>query len=60
MFWQEFEEKVGEIGADPVSFYSYRIGHTLHVTPEQTGELTPGDILGGLMVFDAMYGAADG
>ena len=54
-FWEEFEEKVGVIGADPVGFYSMEVGHILHVLPDQVGELTPADILGALMMFDAQY-----
>ena len=54
-FWQEFEDRVGPIGADPVALYSFELGHILHVLPDQVGELTPADILGALMMFDSQY-----
>ena len=54
-FWQEFEERVGRIGRNPVGFYSMELGHILHVTPDQVGQLTPADILGALHMFDAQY-----
>jgi hypothetical protein len=54
-FWADFEEQVGEVGADPVSFYGFQLGHILHVLPEDVGELTPSDILGAYSMFDALY-----
>ena len=54
-FWQDFEDRVGEVGRDPVGFYSFELGHILHVAPGEVGELTPANILGALMMFDAQY-----
>jgi hypothetical protein len=54
-FWGDFAERVGEIGRDPAGFYSFEIGHILHVLPDEVGELTPADILGALMMFDSQY-----
>lgn len=38
-----------------MSYYSFRIGHVLHVSPEQMWELTPSDMVGALAIFEAMY-----
>ena len=56
-FWGEFEERFGDIGRDPAAYYSYEVGHILGVPPDQVGELTPGDLLGALVLFDHKYRA---
>lgn len=54
-FWQEFEDRFGPVCGDPVGYYSYEIGHIVHVTPADVGELTPNDLLGALNLFDVLY-----
>ena len=54
-FWAEFTDLFGEVGSDPVGFYRFEVGHVLHVTPEQVGELTPADLMAAVTFFDAMY-----
>jgi hypothetical protein len=54
-FWEEFEDRLGPVGSDPAGFYSFEIGHVLHVTPDDLAELTPSDLLAALHFFDAMY-----
>jgi hypothetical protein len=40
---------------EPVAYYCYELGHILHLSPEELGEVTYGDMLGALAVFDALY-----
>lgn len=54
-FWDDFDERFGGIGRDPAAYWSYEIGHILHLSPDQLGEVTPGDLIGALAVFDALY-----
>ena len=54
-FWQEFEERFGAVGRDPAAYYSFEIGHVLHLRPDELGEVTPADLMGALSVFDALY-----
>lgn len=39
------------IGADPASYYRYEVGHILHITPDQIGELTPRDLVGAMRLY---------
>jgi hypothetical protein len=55
MFWQEFEDRFGEIGGDPLNYWSYEIAHILHLPPDIVGEATPADLMGALAVFDSLY-----
>lgn len=59
MFWAEFEDRFGEVGRDPAGYYTFEVGHILHVTPDQIGELSPGDLLGAARLFDALYRGDD-
>jgi hypothetical protein len=54
-FWQEFEERLGPVGSDPVCFYGFELGHILKILPEDVGELTPSDIMGAYAMFEALY-----
>jgi hypothetical protein len=51
----EFNDRFGEIGGDPLNYWSYEIAHILHMAPDQIGEATPADLVGALAVFDALY-----
>lgn len=55
MFWQEFEDRFGEVGRDPAAYYCLEVGHILHVTPDQVGEVSPSDLMGAVRMFDALY-----
>lgn len=54
-FWEAFEERFGEVGRDPAAYYSFEVGHILHLAPDQLGEVTPADLMGAANVFDALY-----
>lgn len=54
-FWGEFEERFGEIGRDPATYYSVEIGHMLRIAPDGMGELTPGQIMDAVWLFDKVY-----
>ena len=54
-FWDEFVERFGEVGRDPAAYWSYEIGHILHLSPDYLGEVTPADLMGAIHVFDALY-----
>ena len=56
-FWQEFEDRFGPLGRDPVVYYCYELGHILSLPPDLIGEITPADMLGALAVFDSLYRA---
>ena len=43
------------MGRDPVAYYSYEVGHVLHLGPDELGEVTPADLMGALAVFDHLY-----
>lgn len=54
-FWDEFEGRFGQVGRDPVSYYTYEVGHILGLGPLEMGKLTPGDLVGAARLFDAKY-----
>jgi hypothetical protein len=54
-FWQEFDERFGPLGRDPIVYYCYELGHILSLRPDEMGEITPADMLGALDVFDSLY-----
>lgn len=57
MFWQEFEDRLGPVGSDPAGFYCLEVGHTLGISPDDVGEVTPSVLLGAVTLFDAKYRA---
>lgn len=38
-----------------MTYYTYELGHIAHVLPDHVGELTPGDMLGAVQLFDFLY-----
>jgi hypothetical protein len=54
-FWEEFEDRFGKVGRRPASYWSYEIGHILHVGPKEIGYVTPGDLMGAMDLFDHQY-----
>ena len=55
LFWEQFDERFGGAGRDPAAYWSYEIGHVLHLAPDQLSEVTPADLMGAATVFDALY-----
>jgi hypothetical protein len=54
-FWDSFVERFGPVGRDPAAYWSYEIGHVMHLSPDQLGEVTPSDLVGALNLFDVLY-----
>lgn len=54
-FWDTFEERFGPVGRDPVAYYTYEVGHILGLGPTQLGDITPGDLVGAVNLFDHKY-----
>ena len=54
-FWEHFDEQFGGVGRDPAAYWSYEIGHILHLSPDELSEVTPADLVGALSVFDTLY-----
>lgn len=55
MFWQEFEDRLGPLGREPSSYYQLEVGHVLHLSPDDLGEVTPATLVEALHMFDALY-----
>lgn len=54
-FWDGFEERFGPVGRDPAAYYCYEVGHILHLSADELGEVTPSDLMGALNLFDVLY-----